>query len=68
MRKRAASINRIRAAFPNRAELLRANLQLQKQLAALMDDNRQLRAALRIFGELARNSPAGRPGDGGRPA
>jgi hypothetical protein len=40
-----------------RDELLKSYLQLQTDLADLLEDNRQLRAALRMFSEVARNSP-----------
>ena len=40
-----------------RDELVKSYLQLHADVAALWEDNRQLRAALRIFSEVARNSP-----------
>lgn len=44
-----------------RDQLWRLCLELQADRAALQEDNRQLRAALRIFSEVARNSPASLP-------
>jgi hypothetical protein len=38
--------------------LSRRNRELQAQVAALIEDNKQLRAALQIFSEVARQSPA----------
>ena len=46
-----------------RIDLLKSNLQLQAEVAALIEDNKQLRAALRIFSEVARKSPASLPMD-----
>lgn len=40
-----------------RGELWKSYLELQAEVAALTEDNRQLRAALRIFSEVARHSP-----------
>ena len=41
-----------------RQDLLKANVQLQAHVAALVEDNRQLRAALRMFSEVARREPS----------
>jgi len=48
----------VRMPLSRRSELLKSNLRLQTEVAALIEDNKQLRAALRIFSEVARQSPA----------
>jgi len=40
-----------------RDDLLRWTLKLEAEKAALLEDNRQLRAALSIFSEVARHEP-----------
>ena len=44
-----------------RDQLWKLCLELQADRAALEEDNRQLRAALRIFSEVAQHSPATLP-------
>jgi hypothetical protein len=51
-------IARLRPEFRRREHLLNWNLQLQAELEALVEDNKQLRAALSIYSEVARRSPA----------
>jgi hypothetical protein len=51
-------IARLRPVFRRRDHLLNWNLQLQAELEALVEDNKQLRAALSIYSEVARRSPA----------
>lgn len=52
------NIHSIRTPFGRRTDLRTRNLQLQAEIDALIEDNKQLRAALRIFSEVARKSPA----------
>lgn len=52
------SINRNCTAARLRADLLKANVQLRAHVDALVEDNRQLRAALKIFSEVARREPS----------
>ncbi len=56
-RQTPLSISRIRTSIPTRADLLQSNLQLQAQVAALVEDNKPLRAALALYSEVARRSP-----------
>jgi hypothetical protein len=51
-------IRAIRPSSRRRADLLTRNLQLQAEVEALLEDNKQLRAALQIYSEVARRSPA----------
>ncbi len=51
-------IARLRPVFRRRSQLLNWNLQLQAELEALVEDNKQLRAALSIYSEVARRAPA----------
>lgn len=60
--------SRIRASSKKPADLRKANQQLQAHVNALVEDNRQLRAALRIFSEVARRSPPVLPWRSGRVA
>ena len=48
----------VRLRSSRRSNLLKSNMRLQTEIAALIEDNKQLRAALRIFSEVARKSPA----------
>lgn len=48
---------RLRTPF-QRNHLLNLNQQLQAEVAALVEDNKQLRAALSIYSEVARRSSA----------
>ena len=41
-----------------RNDLMSLNQQLQAEVAALIEDNKQLRAALSIYSEVARRAPA----------
>jgi hypothetical protein len=49
---------RLRTPFQRRNHLLNLTMQLQAEVAALVEDNKQLRAALSIYSEVARRSPA----------
>ncbi len=40
-----------------RNSLMSMNMQLQAEVAALIEDNKQLRAALSIYSEVARRAP-----------
>jgi hypothetical protein len=63
-----ASFERCRPRCLTRTALMKSNLQLHAEVAALLEDNKQLRAALSIFSEVARNSPAYLPVNLGRTA
>jgi hypothetical protein len=54
----AMPAGRIRTPLHARNELLNWNPRLQAELEALIEDNKQLRAALSIYSEVARRSPA----------
>ena len=54
----AAPGKQLRTPFQRRHHLLNLNLQLKAEMAALIEDNKQLRAALSIYSEIARRSPA----------
>jgi len=59
MRQTASQpIRTIHTAFRRSTDLRKTNLRLQAEVAALVEDNKQLRAALRIYSEVARQSPA----------
>jgi hypothetical protein len=51
----------LRPIFSRRSALMNMNLQLQAELDALIEDNKQLRAALAIYSEVARRSPVLQP-------
>ena len=48
----------LRTPFRRRNDLMSLNRQLQEEVAALIEDNKQLRAALSIYSEVARRAPA----------
>jgi hypothetical protein len=48
----------LRTPFRRRTDMMTLNLKLQAEVAALIEDNKQLRAALSIYSEVARRAPA----------
>lgn len=57
MTKTYATPVQLRTPF-RRSRLLDMNLQLEAEIAALVEDNKQLRAALSLYSEVARRVPA----------
>lgn len=57
----SVKIRAIHEGCSRRESMERRNMRLQAQIAALIEDNKQLRAALRIYSEVARQSPATLP-------
>lgn len=51
-------VAQLRPGFPRRSALMSWNLQLLAEVEALTEDNKQLRAALSIYSEVARRAPA----------
>lgn len=54
----SSNANSIRISTTHRRNLRRLNQSLKTQVEALIEDNKQLRAALRIYSEVARQCPS----------